>query len=96
VENKHARENFQAILKGRGPITRLSTAEAKTRLRSADPDLDIGRPLRHLSQGEVKQAGFTLAVEIVTTITIPYVQPVITTALLGLQSLLVGTTRKKN
>ena len=94
MENKHARENFQAILKGGKLTTTLSTAEAKARLRSADPDLDIGLPLRHLSKGEVKQAGFTLAVEIVTTITLPYVQPVITTAMLGLQSMLVGNRKK--
>ena len=90
MENKKARENFKAILRGKAPDKELSTAEAKTRLRAADPDLDIGRPLMHLARGEVKQAGFTLAVEVATTITLPYLRPMITTSLLGLQSLLAG------
>jgi hypothetical protein len=94
VENKEARENLQAILRGTGPVGMLSVADAKARLRSTDPGLDVGRPLRYLNKGEVDKAGFAFVVEIATTITLPYVQPMMKMALFGLRGWLLGKTKK--
>ena len=94
MNNKKARENFQALLKGKTPPRVVSTAEAKARLRATDPAIDISRFLVYLGRGEVKQAGSSLAVEVATTVTIPYVRPLLNSAFLSLGNLL--TTNKKH
>lgn len=83
--NKQARENFKALLRGTpAPRSKPTLAQAKARLRAADPAIDISRPLQQLSRGDIKEAAVTLAAETVTTVSLPYLRPVITSALHGL------------
>jgi hypothetical protein len=89
--NKQARENFKALLRGKPPRSKPTLAEAKARLRAADPAIDISRPLRHLSRGDVKQATVTLAAETLATVSLPYIRPVVTTAI---DVLLTGKNRQ--
>ncbi len=84
MERNQARENFKALLKGTPSRRELTLAEAKARLRAADPAIDIGIPLKHLNQGEIQKAGITFAVETAATVTLPYLRPALTAALLSL------------
>lgn len=92
MNNKQVRENFQALLKGKRPAGVKSIDEAKARLRTTDPAIDISRFLVDLSKGEVKQAGASLAVEVATTVTIPYVRPVLNNVFHSLGRLLTTKT----
>lgn len=78
MANNQARKNFTALLQGKPPRRELSLAEAKARLRAADPSIDISRPLNDLSRGNVKEAGIALAVETAAAVTMPYLRPLLT------------------
>ena len=89
--NKQARAEFQALLQGKPSRSKPTLAEAKARLRAADPAIDISRPLKHLSRGDVKQAAVTMAAETLATVSLPYIRPVVTTAI---DVLLTGKNRQ--
>lgn len=90
MENKTARQNFKALLQGKPARRELSLAEAKARLRAADPQIDISDPLKYFSQGRMKEAGLSLAVETAATVTLPYLRPAVTASLFGFHALLTG------
>ncbi len=91
MDNKQARENIKSLLQGKAPRRELSLVEAKARLRATDPAIDISRPLGHLSQGDMKKAGITLAVETAAAVTIPYLRPLLT---LGVTELMTGSKKQ--
>ncbi len=91
MDRDQARKNVRSLLRGSAPKRELSLAEAKARLRAADPEIDISVPLRLLNQGRPGQATRSLAAEIVSSVTLPYIQPLVT----GLVSALLGAGQKQ-
>ncbi len=95
MDIEQARANVRNILQGK-PVNRAPTlAEAKKRLRAADPDIDISRTLKQLNQRNVKGAVVDLAFEVATTISLPYFRPLLTATIVHLYELGVSKNRKK-
>jgi hypothetical protein len=86
MERNQARANFRALLQGKPSSQDLTLAEAKARLRAADPGVDVGSSLKHLNQGELKEAGLSLGMETAVALTLPCLRPVLAGTLLGLLS----------
>jgi hypothetical protein len=95
MSQNRARENMLDILRGKKPATSVTVEAAKARLRAADPALDISRPLTSLNQGNLKQAGVALSIEIATTATFSYLRPLFSLSLTGLAELLAEKQRNK-
>ncbi len=95
MDTDQARANVRNILQGR-PISRAPTlAQAKERLRATDPDIDISRTLKQLNRGNIKEAVVNLAFETATTISLPYLRPLLTATIVHLYELGVSKGRKK-
>ena len=71
MDSSQARKNLRRVLEGKSPRRRLSRAEARARLRAADPAVDIGASLAHLNRGELGEAGLSLVVESVIALSLP-------------------------
>ena len=84
MDRNQARKNVRSLLQGSPPKRELSLAEAKARLRATDPEIDISRSLRLLNKGQAGQASRSLAAEIVSTVSLPYIQPILTSLVSGL------------
>jgi len=84
VRNREARRNFERVLAGKAPRRHLSPAEAKARLRAADPGIDISGPLASLNRGEVEDAATALAVETAVAISLPSLRSLLRRAVVHL------------
>ncbi len=95
MNTEQARTNLKNILQGK-PINRAPTlAEAKERLRVTDPDIDISRTLKQLNRRNIKGAVVDLSLEAATTITLPYLRPLLTATIVNLYELGTGKNRQK-
>ncbi len=95
MDTEQARANVKNILQGK-PVHRASTlAEAKERLRVTDPGIDISRTLKQLNRRNIKGAVVDLALEAATTITLPYIRPLLTATFINLYTLGAGLGRRK-
>ncbi len=91
MDIEQARANVKSILRGK-PVKRAPTlAQAKERLRAADPGIDISHPLKQLNQRNIKGAAVDLAVEAATTISLPWLRPLITATIVNLYEHGTGT-----
>lgn len=81
---EQARANLKKLLQGKAINHAPTLAEAKERLRATDPGIDISRPLRQLNRGHGKEALVDLAFEAATTISLPYLRPLFTAAIVHL------------
>ncbi len=84
MDLEQARANLKNLLQGKAINHAPTLAEAKERLRATDPGIDISRPLRQLNRGNGKEAVVDLAFEAATTISLPYLRPLFTAAIVQL------------
>ncbi len=91
---EQARANVQNILQGKAINHAPTLAEAKERLRATDPGIDISRPLRQLNTGNGKEAVVDLAFEVGATISLPYLRPLFTAAIVHLYEQGAGKGRR--
>ncbi len=84
MDLEQARANVKNILQGKAINHAPTLAEAKERLRATDPGIDISRPLKQLNRGNGKGAVVDLAFEAATTISLPYLRPLFTAAIVHL------------
>ncbi len=95
METEQARANLKNILLGKPSHREPTLTEAKAGLRATDPGIDISRPLKQLNQGNIKGAVVDLAFEATTTITLPYLRPLLTATFVNLYALGTGKDRRK-
>jgi len=93
MDIEQARANVRNILQGKLIKQAPTLDQAKERLRATDPDIDISRTLKQLNQRNIKGAVVDLAVEAATTITLPYLRPLLTATIVHLYEFGVGKGR---
>ncbi len=93
MDIEQARANVRNILQGKLIKQAPTLDQAKERLRATDPDIDISRTLKQLNQRNIKGAVVDLAVEAATTITLPWLRPLITSTIVNLYEHGAGTRR---
>ena len=84
MDLEQARANVKNILQGKTINHAPTLAEAKERLRTTDPGIDISRTLKQLNRGNGKGAVVDLAFEAAATISLPYLRPLLTAAIVHL------------
>jgi len=87
-----AKKRFEAVAKAKYIHKKISTEDAKARLRETDPGIDISDALKHANGGDLNLAGSALFLQTLNLEFVNYIFPLFAK---GINSVLAPMLKKK-